>query len=390
MSTRLNLSDIPSRLDPALHNAVDGLFETALKERLFSGASLLVAAPGAVLLHKTWGRTRSGGSPVDRHTRFDLASLTKPLVTATLFMRAVSENRFGLDDPLSRFFPPAFLPVPKRNITLRHLLNHCSGLAAHEPFYVDLIKIPKSERRSALLSAILQSPLQPPPGTVSRYSDLGFILLGMILEETYGEPLDRLASRLIFEPLHAAELGFIRLDTPCDPTFPPAKDIPPVPFVATEECSWRKRLLEAEVHDDNCYALGGVAGHAGLFGTACGMLLPIEFLWSIYRGERRDEGWSTSVVREFWRRQDIVPGSTWALGFDTPSPEGSSAGTRFSRNSVGHLGFTGTSLWLDLDNQVLVVLLTNRVHPSRRDERIKGFRPLLHNTVMEALYDYSK
>ncbi|MGH7961648.1 MAG: serine hydrolase, partial [Candidatus Binatia bacterium] len=163
------------------------------------------------------------------------------------------------------------------------------------------------------------------------------------------------------------------------------RKLQPVPemFAPTEQCPWRKRLLCGEVHDDNAYAMGGVAGHAGLFSTVDDVNQLVSCLLACYRGEST---WLPSaLVREFWTRDDRVPGSTWALGWDTPSPHGSSAGEFFSPHSIGHLGFTGASLWIDLDRQVQVIVLSNRVHPRRDNEKIKAFRPVLHDAIMRVV-----
>jgi CubicO group peptidase (beta-lactamase class C family) len=155
-------------------------------------------------------------------------------------------------------------------------------------------------------------------------------------------------------------------------------------YAATEDCPWRGRVLRGVVHDDNAYALGGYSGHAGLFGTVLDCYAVVNLLREHYRGLREDY-LKASTVRAFFTRQDIVIGSTWALGWDTPSKTGSSAGRYFSQKSVGHLGFTGTSLWMDLEKDVIVILLTNRVHPARANEEIKAFRPQLHDAIMKAL-----
>gem|GEM_PF-14741 len=389
--------DVPSSPRPASHfrkasfaslaSPIEDLFQNALKEKTFSGASLLVATPGKILFQGTWGHTRSGGAPVTPYTRFDLASLTKPLITVPLYMRAISRKSLDLDDPLSRFFPTALLPVEKKAITIGRLLNHCSGLPAYEPFYRTLIETPYAHRSAVLLSRILDTPLVDPPGKVCRYSDLGFLLLGIILEMVFESPLDSLAQQLLLQPMHNYELGYCRLKVFQDPTLLPERLAENRHhFAATEYCSWRKRILEGEVHDENAYSLGGVAPHAGLFGTAHGVFRLLSYLWGIYRGAVEDPSWSAEVMSTFWKKQDAVPGSSWALGLDTPSPERSSAGIHFSPRSVGHLGFTGTSFWIDLEKEVMVVLLTNRVHPTRENDRLKAFRPLMHNLVMEAFH----
>jgi serine-type D-Ala-D-Ala carboxypeptidase len=364
-------------------SSLDRLFTEALMARTFSGASLLVARPDLILFHKTWGQTQHGGCAVDARTLFDLASLTKPLVTAPLCMHAVSQGKFALDDTLSLFFSRNLLPPEKKAITIRQLLSHSSGLPAYEPFYRELIFIEAPRRQVALLEKVLRAPLVSEPGTSTCYSDLGFMLLCMILEVVYGSPIDHVASQF----LPNGTLGFCRLLVPTDPTLPPERlAATGSVFAATEDCPWRKRLLAGEVHDENAYCLGGVAGHAGLFGTAHGVFELLAFLWKVYRGIVRDGLWTPEVVQEFWTRHSAAPEATWMLGYDTPSLENSSAGNHFSPRSLGHLGFTGTSFWFDLDQEILIVLLTNRVYPTRENERLKRFRPAVHNLVMET-YD---
>ncbi len=158
-------------------------------------------------------------------------------------------------------------------------------------------------------------------------------------------------------------------------------------YAATQFCPWRKRLLFGEVDDENAWTLNGVSGHAGLFGTARGIFKLLSFLWNIYEGNLTDPLWPRDLVRLFWTRTEVAEGlSDWCLGYDTPSRKGySSAGRYFSGNTIGHLGFTGVSFWLDLEKRILVILLTNRVHPTRQNDEIRQLRPVLHDIVMEAL-----
>ena len=377
---------LPPFAGEAFPASVDQLFARALTTRTFSGASLLVARPDLILFHKTWGHTLHRGVAVDSRTVFDLASLTKPLVTAPLCMRAVAEGKFALDDPLLSFFPSGLMPTATKTITIRQLLNHSSGLPAYEPFYRELILLEAARRKETLLARILQSPLQSRPGTASCYSDLGFMLLAMVLEQVYDAPLDRLTTHFLPQAFDGAP-GFCRLNVPTDATICPERLTAVAGiFAATENCPWRKRLLVGEVHDENAYCLGGVAGHAGLFGTAHGIFRLLAFLWKAYRGSPEHPPWTTEVVREFWTRSAAVADSSWMLGFDTPSARNSSAGRYFSALSTGHLGFTGTSFWFDLNREILIILLTNRVHPTRENERLKDFRPLVHDLVMETYH----
>lgn len=375
---------------PTVCSKLENAFSRALEDKTFSGASLLVATPERIVIETLFGRERAGGRPVVAHTWFDLASLTKPLVSASLCIVALGRDKFALDDPLSLFFPPGAIPPGKRSITVRQLLNHCSGLPAYKPWYHELIHLPPGRRSAAVLSMILETPLLSAPGQASCYSDLGFLLLGFLLENVFESSLDELASNLLFRPNGITELSFLRLRSGLDPTARPGRPTDKgLRFAATEECPWRKRLMQGEVHDENAFCLDGVAGHAGLFGTARGVYSLISSLWKTYRAIDHVTSWPMEHMRDFWTRQELVEGSTWALGFDTPSIIGSSAGNRFSSRSVGHLGFTGTSFWLDLEREILVILLTNRVHPTREHERMKVFRPLVHNLVMETIDDFS-
>ena len=380
--------EAPLRISTKIGPELDRIFGEALEKKVFSGASLLEADRREPIFRKCWGQTKEGGKPVDFDTRFDLASLTKPLATAAVAMGAVSRGAIGLDDSLTRFFPSASLPFEKRAITVRHLLGHTAGFPAYRPFYLDLIATPFEQRPAAILSRIFETGLSTPPGKTACYSDLGFILLGLVLECALGRALDELFRDFSRMPGQGGEgqVHFCPLITGCDPAARPERLFAEkYVFAAAEVCPWRGRLIEGEVDDENAYCLGGVSGHAGLFGTARGVTRLVSFLWEAHGEGRAETGLSREVVRLFWTRQPEPGAGTWALGFDTPSSSGSSAGRYFSPRSIGHLGFSGTSFWLDLEREVLVVLLTNRIYPSRQNEGIKAFRPLVHDTVMKAL-----
>jgi len=205
------------------------------------------------------------------------------------------------------------------------------------------------------------------------------MLLGQLIELVTRGPLDRFCRERIFRPLGLRATGFVDL------TELRARQLTPVTerIAATERCPWRLKVLCGEVHDDNAYAMGGVAGHAGLFASAPDIDALVCRLRACWRGE--DSFVASGLVREFWTRRATVPGSTWALGWDTPTPEASSAGRHISGRAVGHLGFTGTSLWIDLERDAHVILLTNRVHPRRDNDAIKALRPAVHDAVLEAL-----
>jgi len=379
------------RLADDLESRLNGEFSAAIGQGLFSGASLLISIGRTPVFEQTWGRVRLEGAPVTASTRFDLASLTKPLVTAPLCMIAVEREILGLDDPLSRFFPGR-APEDKARITIRQLLAHSSGLPPYREFYPELVKLPVHARRDELLSMILRTPLSFDPGKTAQYSDLGFMVLGLILERQMGGRLDRLAGDFLFSPLGIEDLDFCPVDK---------WEGDEVGFAATQFCPWRKRLLFGEVDDENAWVLNGVAGHAGLFGTARGVFGLLSVLWSAYEGGTapsplEDPGGlggasirslSGDIVRLFWTRARVAEGlSDWCLGFDTPSRKTpSSSGRHFSAKTVGHLGFTGVSFWLDLEKRALVILLTNRVHPTRQNDGIRQLRPILHDIIMETL-----
>ena len=380
-----------SSADFAAREEIERAFAEGLKNRTFSGAVLLIGTADRILFHRCWGTTQWGGSPVDKATRFDLASLTKPLVTALLCAVAVERRWFTLDDVLGSFFAHDLVPSDKQSITVRQLLAHCSGLPAYLPFYRELIRQPFVARELELLSRILRTPLLASPGTTTVYSDLGFVVLGAILQSVLQGPLDQLAQQFIFQPLAISELEFLPFAPSSDPTLPP--DLPQrqdFHFAATELCPWRRRLLLGEVHDENAYCLGGVAAHSGLFGTAAGVYQLLAHLLAAYQKQSASPLVSSDLLETIWRRQEIDGHSTWALGFDTPSAVNSTAGRFFSAGSVGHLGFTGTSFWMDLEQDVIVVLLTNRVHPTRHNESLREFRPLVHNLAMKAYYESCK
>jgi len=368
---------------------VAAVIDEAVAAGAFPGAVLLVSQQGAVLHHDAFG-SRSlepQRTPMERDTVFDLSSLTKPLATTTAVMLLVREGKLRVEDRVTRFIPN-FGVYGKTGVTLRHLLAHCSGLAAWRPFHREIAEAARNRRphflgslsaRESIYQEIHRARLEYAPGSRSVYSDLGFLLLGELVELVAGTTLDRFCHERIFRPLGLRSTGFIDLERlRLGRLAPVASAIAP-----TERCPWRGKVLCGEVHDDNAWAAGGVAGHAGLFASAGDVHALVCWLRACALGE--DSLLPADLVRRFWTRDALVPGSTWALGWDTPSPAGSSAGSRVSPHAVGHLGFTGTSLWIDLQRDAHVIFLTNRVHPSRRDERIRDVRPRVHDAVWEAL-----
>jgi CubicO group peptidase (beta-lactamase class C family) len=312
---------------------------------------------------------------VKENTFYDLASLTKPLATTLSIMKLVGEGRISLENTMEDIF--GIIPKDKEKITVMDLLSHSSGMSAYKPYFHDLQKIEgKEKRKQQLFKLIINEKLLYETGQKSLYSDLGFMMLGFIIEEISGESIDRFVEEKIFKPFSIEKDIFFR---------PINGENSANSFAPTENCPWRKRILTGEVSDENCYILGGVSGHAGLFGNVDGVLKICTFLLDAWKNKEKHPALSTDHLPFFFKRRGEIKGSTWALGFDTPNKEGSSAGQHFSEKSVGHLGFTGTSFWIDPERQLVVVLLSNRVHPSRENNKIKNFRPVFHDTVIECL-----
>ena len=355
---------------------VQALMDRAASDGVFPGGVLLAGRAGRIEIAAACGRhTYDPDSPVvSIDTVYDLASLTKVLATTLLSMIFADRGLLSLDHKLGRLLPE--VPEDKAALTVAMLLDHSAGFCAWKPYYQDLEKLRSADRRAAIEQKILAEPLEYEPGTKAVYSDLGFILLGFMLEDLGGEPLPSLFRNHIAAPLGLAGTGYYPLDDP------PAEAVP------TEVVPHRGGLICGRVHDDNAFALGGAAGHAGLFGPARDVWKIAADLRAAFLGES-DHLVSPSTVRRFWTRSD-VPGSTRALGFDTPGKESPSAGPFFSQTSVGHLGYTGTSLWHDPERDLTVVLLTNRVHPTADNIRIRTFRPDIHTAVVRELTDRTK
>ena len=316
------------------------------------------------------------GPPVGEETIFDLGSLTKPLVTALAIMRLVDRKRLSLDQTLSEILPPGSRLGNKADLTLRLLLCHSAGLPDWRPYYQLLEETPLSERKQQVRSWILEEPPVHLPGSRTVYSDLGFMLLEWIVEEALGLDMADYVESVFYEPLGLKRTFLFRRGET-------ARYLPEA-FAATEICPWRGRRLCGEVHDENAFALGGYSGHAGLFSTA-GEVYALARLLMDHAVGLRSDLLEPATVRLFFERQDRFPRCGRALGWDMPAAVGSAAGRYFSPGSVGHLGFPGTSLWMDLEKDVQVVFLTNRIHPSRENQAIQQFRPRIHDRIMREI-----
>ncbi len=360
-----------------LDSSVTSLFEEALKKGIFPGAAAgYIFLEGSRKRGKIWtfGTTDlSQEHKITTATFFDLASLTKPLVTVLSLLAVMEEKGFDVKTPLKKLIGQS-IPSYMEEIQLGQLMDHSSGLPGYRPYFQELIRLgEQQDRKERIIDRILGENLEYPTSYRHVYSDLGYILLGRIVEDITGSPLDIFWSERILKPLGLQKKLLFKPEQVIKNTSL---------FAATENCPWLGLMLSGTVHDENCRSIGGVAGHAGLFGTINGVLQLCEHLLRQFRDEEEHPAYSNKQLRKILLRHDHSP---WAYGFDTPSTRGSSSGHLFSRQSVGHLGFTGTSFWIDLSKGISIVLLTNRVHPTRENEQIKIFRPMFHDTIMRHL-----
>ncbi len=380
MSSKAQTSPIGSSGKSGRFGAAYRVLEEAIGAGAFPGCAFGVLAGDEVALNGALGRFtfEPESLAVSAETRFDVASLTKVVGTTAAAMLLVERGQIDLESPLVKILPEFVAGRAARDpanaVTLRHLLAHNSGL----PGYVELFR--SATTPAALMSACLKLPVEAEPGTRAEYSDPGFILLGKALEVQTGESpnsrLDTWLDREVFRPLGMNATGFC-------PALAQRSSIPP-----TEQDTWfRHRLIQGEVQDENASVLGGVAGHAGLFSNVPDLLRFASAILNAHGGHGSTQArnlFDTSVLNRFTERQG-PPSSSRALGWDTTSPNFSSAGKHFSAHSVGHLGFSGCSLWIDLDATIAVVLLTNRTWPDRKNQMIREVRPAFHDAVREAL-----
>ena len=350
------------------------LLEQAVYDRVFPGCAFAVLAivntqTPEQSAHAVGRFTYEPQSlPVDADTVFDLASLTKVLATTATIMRLYDRGELALDVPLTEWLPEFAASDARRSlITPRMLLDHSSGL----PSYVRLFE--SANDRLAMIDACLHQPLTADPGTRAEYSDIGFMILGHLIETITGERLDAFCQREIFAPLGMSATRFC-------PEKAMRESIPPT----EDDRSFRHRVIQGEVHDENASVMGGVAGHAGLFSNAADTLRFARCMLANGVTATGVHLFSAQTVALFATRAQQPPGTSRALGWDTPSTP-SASGTLFSAHSIGHLGFTGTSLWIDLDAGIAVILLTNRTWPDRSNQAIRELRPRFHDALRREL-----
>ncbi|MFN2431230.1 MAG: serine hydrolase domain-containing protein [Gemmatimonadota bacterium] len=371
-------------MDPAALERVDRLLVEAIADSAAPGAALAIVRRGRIVRLRGYGRLdwEAGAAAVDGSTIYDLASLTKAVGATTALMLLVQDGRVKLDAPVARYLP-WWQGAGKERVTVRQLLLHRGGLPAWRPLWQT------ASGRAAFRDSLAALELERAPGDSTVYSDLGFILLGLLVEEVSGTPLDELLEARVFEPLGMRDTGYR-----------PAPEL--IARIAPTELDtiFRSTHVHGVAHDENAFALGGVAGHAGLFSSARDLAVFGQMLLDGGRANPCPAGarpcsaprarpvtlLDPALVQAF---TTPPPGSASAgrvLGWETPTP-GSSAGDRLSRRAFGHTGFTGTSLWLDPELELVVVLLTNRVNPTRENRRHIPLRRALHDAVAAAVRD---
>ncbi|MFP3998219.1 MAG: serine hydrolase domain-containing protein [Desulfobacterales bacterium] len=355
---------------------VDEVMRRALDERVFPGAVLLAARYERIMIHKAYGTLEPGNSrQVTPGTIYDLASLTKPLATAASLMHLKDAGIISTEDRLGVIIPE-FAGSDKAEIRLYQLLCHNAGLPEYRPYYKALTEFSPETRKQELRRMLVKEPLLHEPGTVTLYSDPGFMILEWVVEYVSGKALDSYVKEHIYRPLGIRDLFFI------------AGKMPPEHegriFASTEKLP-EGGLIRGRVHDENADAVGGVCGHAGLFGTARAVFDIAADMLLAAAGRSESPVFSRQVLKRFLK---VPEGAERALGFDVPSCRDSSSGRYFNPNrSFGHLGFTGVSFWMDLDSGITVVLLTNRVCPGRDNQKIRLFRPVIHDAAVECIQD---
>jgi serine-type D-Ala-D-Ala carboxypeptidase len=369
--TEITVPPPPRSHRPERFARVYDILADAISSRAFPGCAFGAWQRDTVVVQDALGASTydDDAFPIAPETVFDVASLTKVLATTSAVMLLSQRNQLDLETPLGELLPGFVVgresSARARRVTLRNLLAHNSGL----PGYVELFRAASTPE--ALLRACLQLPIEAEPGTRAEYSDPGFILLGKALEVLTRESLATWVHREIFQPLQLQATGF-------NPTFPQRSQIPPTEI----DESFRHRRIQGEVQDENASVMNGVAGHAGVFSNVPDLL---RFASSVAAANTELKGslFTREIVGQFSQRQGPA-GSSCAIGWDTPS-EHSSAGRHFSKHSIGHLAYSGCSLWIDLDSEIAVVLLTNRTWPDRKSQLIRDVRPAFHDALRESL-----
>lgn len=350
-----------------------------LSEGVFSGVSAGVSiyknkVHYRGLFSDGWTRLDQSAAKIQKNTLFDLASLTKPLCTTLCVLHLIALGKLSWDEPCLDHLNMN-ISKEKQNIQIQHLLNHCSGLPSYRPYFQEFLPEYSYDNRDILVRKILEEPLEYATEGTCLYSDLGFILLGALVENIAGVDIGTLYKKSIINPLNSSsDLSFL--------SFEKEKKVNIELVAATEYCDWRKKQLQGEVHDEHSWLMGGRAGHAGLFGSIEGVMALCEHILEVWKDRATHPAFPNTLLQHALEKKH--PKESWCLGFDTPSGV-SSSGKYFSPRSVGHLGFSGTSFWIDPEKDIVIVLLTNRIYPTRNNIKIREYRPFFHNYLMHKI-----
>lgn len=367
------------------------VLQRGLEQSVFPGAVLVVGKDSRKVAHYSVGTKFLGGevdlesNVMEPDTVFDVAAITGVAVTSTILMHYVENGLLKLDEPISRYIG-GFSVHGKSRITVGQVLSHYSGLPAWQSYFDELVRENAGTRMGILTSrgaldyvynVIKRSNLKHSPGAKQLYSDVGLILLGHLVETLSGKTLEKAARTMVFGPLGMKSSSFIDLSLIRRRGIHPVTSM----IAPTESCPWRKRVLCGEVHDDNAWAMGGVSGHSGLFCTAEDLHLYGSAMLGAYKG--RGSYLKSETLKKFWSSPVSKGDSKWCYGWDSPSKENGLLESKLSSGAIGCNGFTGCSIWLEPEKNLSVVLMTNRIHPSRSNKKIRGYRVELHNAVLE-------
>ncbi len=368
-----------------MQSSIKNFLEKSVQERVVPGLVLLFGKPGDVPFCNAFGKRQilPEHKPMATDTVFDVASVTKSVATASLVMLLEQSGLISSCDKVGKFFPTA---GEVSEVSIANLLCHRGGLRPWRPYFLRVTKGRKTggvtddvfdrKNRQIILKMLLNEELISRPGTKEIYSDIGYMLLGMIIEKVTDTGLDALFEEKIAAPLKLSNTAFRPIDSFVNTG-------QKLGVAASEKCPWRGNVLIGQVHDDNAFVLNGVAGHAGLFSNAGDLF---KFTAEVLRSYKDGSGslFSQKTIRKYITKPE---GGSWAFGWDTPTPGKSTSGSFFSRNSIGCIGFTGCTIWVDLDRDFVVILLANRVHPTRHSNPdFPEFRKSIHDIVMSDVF----
>ena len=373
---------------------IDQMLSEALVQEVFPGCVLLVGRNGQPLYYKSCGyRSKpaedsdlTSAAPMTAEMVFDIAAVTEVFITTTILMQLVSSGVVSLNDRIYRYIQ-AFAVSGKETVTIGHVLSQASGLAQYQSFYEELDHENNSRRlgimgsrsaREYVYNSINRSSIKFAPGSRQLYSDLGYMLLGQLIEMLTGLSLERAAQKYIFQPLQLQSSGFVNMEVVKRKGLSPNTAI----IAPTEDCAWRKREICGEVHDENAWAMGGVAGHSGMFSTAADLHRFASELIFCWQG--KSEFLDRQVLQTFWSGQGISAEGSWVYGWEHPSRDNRMLESGLSPAAVGQNGLTGCSLWIDPEKGLDIVLMTNRINLGRNNKKIMAFRAELTRLVLQA------